>query len=55
MTETTVHVVAAECPHSTLNGTPTCSSHSSTTLYEDHLAGLEESKCVHISCENTNF
>ena len=31
------HVVAAEYPHSTLNG---------TVLYETYVAGQEESKCV---------
>ena len=37
--EATVHVVAAEYPHSTLNGTATCSSHSCTVLYETHVCG----------------
>ena len=41
-----VHQVAAEYPHSTLNGIPTCSSHSGTALYETHLASQEE--CVHM-------
>ena len=38
--------VAAEYPHSTFNGTPSCSSHGSTPLYETHVAGQEESGCV---------
>ena len=37
VTEATVHTVAAEYPHSTLNGTLTCSSHISTALYEPHI------------------
>ena len=35
----TAHAVAAEYPHSTLNGTVTCSSHSSTAYYETYVAG----------------
>ena len=31
--------VAAEYPHSTLKGTPTCSSHRGTALYETYVAG----------------
>ena len=46
VTEATVHPVAAEYPHSTLNGTQTCSSHISTALYETYLAGQEESAFV---------
>ena len=42
MTEATAHAVAAEYPHSTLNGTLNCSSHSGTALYETHLAGQED-------------
>ena len=34
---------SAEYPHSTLNGTPTCSSYIGTALYETHVAGQEES------------
>ena len=45
-TEATVHAVAAEYLHSTFNSTPTCSSHSGTSLYDSHRAGLEESGCV---------
>ena len=33
--------------HSTHNSTPTCSSHSDSALYETHIAGQEESGCVH--------
>ena len=47
MTEVIVHAVAAEYPHSTLKGTLTRSSHSSTELYETHVAGQEESGCVY--------
>ena len=32
-----MHAVAVDCPHSTLNGTLTCSSHSNTA---------QESRCV---------
>lgn len=38
---------AAKYSHSTLRGTWTCSSYSST-LYETHIAGQEESGCVKI-------
>ena len=31
--------VASEYPHSTLNGTATCRSHSSTAYYETYVAG----------------
>ena len=37
-----MNVVAAEYPHSTFNGTPTCSSHSSTLLHETYEAGRQE-------------
>ena len=40
--EATAHAVAAEYPHSTLKGTPTCSSHSGTLSYETHAASQEE-------------
>ena len=46
VTEATVHPVAAEYPHSTLKGTPSCSSQSGTALYETHEAGQEESGCA---------
>ena len=41
-----MHPVAAEYPHSTLNGTLNCSGHIGTELYETHVAGQEESGCV---------
>ena len=41
-----MHPVAAECPHSTLKGTPTCSSHIGTALYETQVVGQGESGCV---------
>ena len=44
--EGTLILHIAEYPHSTLNGTPTCSSHSSTTLCKTYIAGQEESGCV---------
>ena len=37
---------AAEYPHSTLNGTLTCSRHNDTALYEIHIASHEEFGCV---------
>ena len=37
MTGATMHVVAVKYPLSTLKGTPTCSSHSTTALYETDL------------------
>ena len=43
LTRATVHAVAAEYLRSTLSGTSTCSSHSSTALYETYVAGQEES------------
>ena len=43
--------VASEYPHSILNGTGTCSSHSGTGYYETHVAGQGESGCV----ENTRL
>ena len=36
--EATTHAVAAEYLHSTLNGTATCSSHSSSVYYETLLS-----------------
>ena len=42
-----VHPVAAEYPHSTLNGILTCSSHIGTALYKTHVAGQKESGCVY--------
>ena len=46
----TMHPVAAEHPHSTLNGTPNCSSPIGTDLYETHyethIVGQEEFGCV---------
>ena len=44
--EATMHEVAAEYPHSTLKGTPTCSNHSGTALHETSVASQEESGCV---------
>ena len=44
----TAHPVAAEYPHRTFNGTPTCSNHIGTVLYETHVASQKESVCVHI-------
>ena len=46
MTEAIAHAVAADYSHSTLKGTPTGSSHSSTTLHDTYIAGQEESGCV---------
>ena len=46
VTGATVHAVAADYSHSTLSGTPTCSSHSGTALYETHIASQGESGCV---------
>ena len=45
LTEVTAHPVAAVYPHSTVNGTLTCISHSGTlhTLYETHVASQKES------------
>ena len=40
------HAAAAEYPHSTLKGTPTCSNHSGTALHDIHVATQEESGCV---------
>ena len=44
--QTTAHPVAVEYPHSTLNGTPTCSSHIGTALNKTQVADQEESGCV---------
>ena len=52
VTRATANTVAAEYPHNTLNGTPSCSSHISTMLYETHLAGKKESGCV-LACRFT--
>ena len=41
----TSHAVAAEYPHSTLNGTPTSSHYSGTASYETNLPSREESGC----------
>ena len=49
VTKATTHPVAAEYPHSSINGTPTCSSHIGTALYDNHVAGQEESGCVGFS------
>ena len=46
--EATVHPVAVEYPHNTPNGTPTCSSHVGTALYDTHVAGQKESGGVDI-------
>ena len=46
VTGATMHGVAAVYPQSTLKGTPACSSHSGTVLYETYLASQEESGCV---------
>ena len=43
VTEAVVHEGVAEYPHSTINGIPTYSSHSSTALYETQESGQEES------------
>ena len=43
-----MHAVAAEYPHSTLNGTLTCSSHSGASSYETQVADQEESGCVEV-------
>ena len=45
MTGASTHEVAAAYPHSTLKGTPTCSSHS-TVSHDAYIAGQEESECV---------
>ena len=45
VTGATAYPLVAEYPHSTFNGTPTCSSHIGTALYETHVAGKEESRC----------
>ena len=45
VTGATIHTEAAVYPQGTLNGTPICSSHSGTALYETYLAGQEESGC----------
>ena len=43
VTRAAVHAVAAaEYPHSTINGTPTCSSHIGAVLYETHVIGQED-------------
>ena len=42
----TMHAVAAAYGHSTLKGTPTCSSLSGTVLCETFVAGQKESGCV---------
>ena len=47
VTKATVHAVAAEYPHSILNGTLTGSSNSCTVLYETHISSQEESGCVY--------
>ena len=52
MTGDTVHAVAAEYPHSALEGTQTCSSHSGTELYDTYVASQEESGCV--LCDHVN-
>ena len=36
----------SEYPQSPLNGTPTCSIHSSIALHKIHIASQEESGCV---------
>ena len=46
VTVPTMHAVGEEYPQSTLKGTPTCSSHSGTTLYETYLSSQEEFGCV---------
>ena len=38
----TAYEVAAKDPQSTLIGSPTCSSHSVTGLYETYVAGQED-------------
>ena len=48
------HPVAAEDPHSTLNGTPTCNSPSSTALCEIQVAGQEESGGVDIEVDQNS-
>ena len=46
-TKANTHPVTVEYLHCTLNGTPTCSSHSGIVLNEMHIAGhQEESGCV---------
>ena len=46
----TVHPEAAEHSHSTINGTPTRSSHSGTAYYETHVAG-QRNLDVYTFCE----
>ena len=47
VTGTTPHEVAAEYPHSNLQGTsPTCSGHSSTALHTTYVASQKEFSCV---------
>ena len=53
--QATAHPVAAESPHRTLNGTPTCSSHIGTALYETHVAGQEESADLKIFSFSADF
>ena len=46
VTEATAHPVPAQYPHGICNGTPTCSSHIGTVLYETHIAIQRESGSV---------
>ena len=47
VTEATMHTVAAEYPHSTLNGTPTWSSHSGIALWDPHSRSVGIWICNH--------
>ena len=44
--------VTGATAHGTLNSTLSSSSHCGTVLYVTYVAGQEESRCVHGSCEN---
>ena len=48
VTGATMHAVAAEYGHSTLKGTPSCSSLSGTVLCDTFVASQKESGCVSV-------
>ena len=50
-----VHVVAAEYPQSTLEGTPTYSSNSGTVSYDIYIAGQKESVYVGVGGKEGNL
>ena len=48
VTGATTHADAAEYPHSTLNGTPTYSSHSGTAFHETYVTDQEKSDYIYM-------